>query len=245
MTAQPRHPYYVQNREKLLAEHRKMAEAGREIVNARYGEAFANTLLDESLAEFGGLIPELPYIGGKQNPLTTNLIQSAGALTLYRVMQRHGKTVEEIGELLYRITEVWASRYPRFLRHLIGYYFMSGFGRHRSRKWSAATQERRYPGDWVRVHVEGDGETFDWGADYIECGIVKFLHSQGAGELAPYLCRVDYAAFGALGIGLKRTMTLAEGCEKCDFRFKKGVETPSGWPPPWLETKEGKTGETQ
>lgn len=84
----------------------------------------------------------------------------------------------------------------------------------------------------MRVHVEGDGQTFDWGADYIECGIVKFIHSQGADELTPWLCRVDYATFGALGIGFKRTMTLAEGYEKCDFRFKKGFETPSGWPPP-------------
>lgn len=238
MTAPSAHPYYLQNREKLLAEHRKMAAAGREIIAGRYGEAFADTLLRESLAEFERLIPELPYIGGKQNPLTQNLLQSAGALAVYRVMQRHGKTVEETGEFLYRMTEAWAGRYPRFLRHLIGRYFMSSYGQRRSKKWSAMTQERRYPDDWVRLHVEGDEQTFDWGADYLECGIVKFLHSQGADELAPYLCRVDYATFRALGIGFKRTMTLAEGCEKCDFRFKKGIETPGGWPPPWLETKE-------
>jgi hypothetical protein len=224
--------YYIRNQARLLKEHRKMAAAGQEIVSARYGQAFADTLLRESVSEFERLLPVLPYIGGAQNPLTTNLIQSASALALYRVMQRYGKTVEETGELLYRITEAWASRYPRFLRHLIGCYFMSGFGQRRSRKWSAMTQERCYPDDWVRVHVEGDGETFDWGADYTECGIVKFLHSQGADELAPYLCRVDYATFGALGVGFKRTMTLAEGCEKCDFRFKQGTETPSGWPPP-------------
>jgi hypothetical protein len=227
--------YHIRNQARLLKQHRRMVKAGQKIVTVRYGEAFAGTLLRESLAEFEGLLPLLPYIGGTQNPLTTNLIQSASALAFYRVMQRHGKAVEETGELLYRIAEAWAGRYPRFLRHLIGHYLMSGFGRRRSRKWSATTQERRYPGDWVRVHVEGDGETFDWGADYTECGIVKFLHSQGADELAPYLCQVDYATFRALGIGFKRTMTLAEGCEKCDFRFKKGTETPTGWPPPWLK----------
>jgi hypothetical protein len=86
----------------------------------------------------------------------------------------------------------------------------------------------------VREHVEGDGVRFEWGMDYTECGIVKFLHSQGADEFTPYLCLTDYALFGALGIELKRTMTLAEGCEKCDFRFRKG-ESPSGWPPPWLK----------
>jgi hypothetical protein len=76
MTEQPGHPYYLQRREKLLAEHRNMAAVGREIVRARYGEAFADTLLGESLSEFKKLIPELPYFGGKQNLLTTNLIRS-------------------------------------------------------------------------------------------------------------------------------------------------------------------------
>jgi hypothetical protein len=63
----------------------------------------------------------------------------------------------------------------------------------------------------------------------------KFLHSQGADELAPYPCLLDYALFGALGIELRRTQTLAEGGERCDFRFKKGGEAPAGWPPLWLE----------
>jgi hypothetical protein len=119
----------------------------------------------------------------------------------------------------------------------MGYYYLSKLSQSLSRRRAPLSQERRYAGDWVFEYVEGDGETFDWGRDYVECGIVKFLHSQGADELTPYLCLTDYALFGALGVELKRTMTLAEGCEKCDFRFKKG-ESPSGWPPPWLDTQE-------
>jgi hypothetical protein len=34
-----------------------------------------------------------------------------------------------------------------------------------------------------------------------------------------------------LGWGLRRTMTLAEGGERCDFRFKKGGETCVPIPP--------------
>jgi hypothetical protein len=34
----------------------------------------------------------------------------------------------------------------------------------------------------------------------------------------------DIALGNALGWGLIRTGTLAEGCETCDFRFKKGGE---------------------
>ena len=238
MTEQPGHPYYLQNRDKLLAEHRKMAEAGRTFATERHGQAFTDTLLRESLAEFEKLIPELPYIGGKQNPLTGNLISSAGALAVYRVMQRHGKSIEETGDLFYRLMDAWIRRYPSFVCHLMVRYYLSWLSQRQSQKRSALSQQRRYPDDWVRVHVDGGGQTFDWGVDYLECGIVKFLRSQGADELAPYLCLTDYALFGALGIELERTMTLAEGCEKCDFRFKWGGETPSGWPSPWLKAEE-------
>jgi hypothetical protein len=227
--------YYGRNKAKLLKEHRRLATIGQRIMAARYEEDFVAAVTRESLTEFERLIPELPYIGGDQNPLTGNLVFSASALALYRVMKQHGRTIEEIGELLYRIMDAWIRRYPRFIRRLMGYYYLSKLSQRLSRRRAPLSQERRYAGDWVFEYVEGDGETFDWGRDYVECSIVKFLHNQGADELTPYLCLTDYALYGALGVELKRTMTLAEGGEKCDFRFKKG-ESPSGWPPPWLET---------
>jgi hypothetical protein len=229
--------YYVRNKAKLLKKHNSLISAGRETVTAWYGEALADMLARESAEEFETLIPRLPYIGGQRNSMTDEIAFSATALVLYRVMKRHGKGVEQTGELLYRIAEVWVKRYPRFLRRLMGWAYLSGLGQCQSKRKAAVSQERRYPGDWVREHVEGGGGAFDWGADYTECGSVKYLHNQEADELAPYLCLLDYALFGALGIRLERTMTLAEGCEKCDFRFKKG-ESPSGWPPPWLDAQE-------
>lgn len=98
------------------------------------------------------------------------------------------------------------------------------------------TQLRRYPGDWVADYLEGDGGEFDYGLDITECGICKFYHQQGADELAPYLCLSDYVLSDALGRGLVRCQTLAEGDPVCDFRFKRGRETyveplRDGWPP--------------
>jgi len=48
---------------------------------------------------------------------------------------------------------------------------------------------------------------------------------QGAEEFAPYVCMSDIALSDAMGWGLIRTGTLADGCETCDFRFKKGGKT--------------------
>ena len=40
-----------------------------------------------------------------------------------------------------------------------------------------------------------------------------------------YVCLSDMALSDAMGWGLKRTETLADGCDKCDFRFRKGAAT--------------------
>jgi len=73
----------------------------------------------------------------------------------------------------------------------------------------------------VQEFIPGDGETFDVGFDYTECGIVKFLESQNASELTPYLCNADYSALEAIGLSLERTKTIATGCSRCNFRISK------------------------
>jgi hypothetical protein len=38
-----------------------------------------------------------------------------------------------------------------------------------------------------------------------------------------------------MDIGFLQATTLAEGGERCDFRWKKSQETRRAWPPAWLE----------
>jgi hypothetical protein len=101
----------------------------------------------------------------------------------------------------------------------------SSFYLRRLQKRAAQSQLREYPGDYVYIYVPGDEVHFDYGVDYLECASCKFLARQNASELAPYLCAADVLYSRALGWGLARTTTLAEGAGKCDFRFKKGGPT--------------------
>jgi hypothetical protein len=105
---------------------------------------------------------------------------------------------------------------------------------------AAESQIRRYPGDYVYRFVPGDGETFDFdfdfgfgfGFDYVECAGVKFPREQRATEPAPYICPADILYSEALGWGLKRTTTLAQGGARCDFRFRRGVGAQVAAPEP-------------
>jgi hypothetical protein len=181
-------------------------------------------LLAETRREFEALIPQLPYIGGKQ-PFTEFIVFTGMLLAVYRVSQAHGKTVEETGELVYEIGRAFIKPSPAFLTRFFGGMNFSRFYLRRLRKRAAESHLRQYPDDYVYNFVEGDGKTFDYGVDYLECASCKFLAKQGASELAPYLCPVDILYSDALGWGLMRTQTLAEGAPKCDFRFKKGGKT--------------------
>ena len=224
--------YYTSQKRKLLRDFDKnMQKYGRKVLASSYGTDTADAVLLEARREYEALIPLLPYIGGKTNPRTTNLLQSAWLLALYKALKKHGKTAEEAGKRAYEGVEAQALSYPKFLLNLSGRWTL----RKSSMKRKAAfSQSRRYPGDWVCTFVEGDGQEFDVGMDYTECGICKFYHEQGADEFAPYLCLTEYPVQKAMGTGMVRTMTIAEGASRCDPRFKRGRAVREGWPPQFL-----------
>ena len=213
--------YYLSQKGKLSKQLDKIIVRVKPNLTARYGEADADEIHRQILLEFERILPEIPYIGGRKNSLTLFIIQSAWALAFYRILQRYGGSVEDAGELLQQAAEAMFSATPKFLRHLYGRLRVNKRRYPRLEAAALETQKREYPGNWVQEFVTGDGETFDFGFDYTECGIVKFMEAQDAAELTPYLCQTDFAALEAIGLHLQRTETIASGCDRCNFRISK------------------------
>lgn len=71
------------------------------------------------------------------------------------------------------------------------------------------------------MEVLPGGAVFDLGYDYLECGICKLCRDEGCPELARYLCRMDFVLAELMGMELMRTTTIAEGGERCDFRYRR------------------------
>ena len=216
--------YYIARKMRFLMEFDLVARAARPVLGEYFVGENANELLAETRREFEALIPQLPYIGGRQ-PFTEFIIFTAMLLAVYRVSQARGKTVEQTGELVHEIGRAFLKTFPAFLARLLGKMNFSRFYLNRLRKRAIESHQQKYPEDYVYDFIEGDGKTFDYGVNYLECASCKFLAKQGAPELTPYLCPVDILYSEALGWGLTRTMTLAEGADKCDFRFKQGGPT--------------------
>lgn len=222
--------YYTSRKSEILALFDDHAQAWRPFIASRYGDDFANAILSEAREQHEALIPEIPYIGGDENPMTRHLIRSTTSLAFYKAMKARGKPARETGKIVYdavveRVSQLTVSP----ARTLSPEDILS------KREQARRSQERRYPGDWVWEFVEGDGVKFDYGYDFLECGTQKLYHAQGADEFLPFYCFLDFVTSKTSGWGFARTMTLAEGYQKCDFRFKKGGRTEQEWPPPFLE----------
>ncbi len=224
--------YYGARREQYFVDFDDLMTDIHTSTAVRGGVDLADAVVKRAREELNGLFGQLPYIGGDKNELTGNLVQSAGALAFYRAMKERGRTVEEIGEVLYEGFSSYMARTPGWM---VGIYTgLQSMGIRPGDLEAAAvtSQKQQYPEDWVFSYVKGDGTDFDWGVDYTECGVCKFFHAQGADELTPYLCVLDFPISKTFQMGLARTETLAMGGKRCDFRYKAGRETPAGWPPP-------------
>jgi hypothetical protein len=224
--------YYISRESEWLESFARDTQRWKPIIFQQFGDDFAEAILKEARDEFEALIPEIPYIGGGENHLTGSLIKSARCLALYKAMKARGKTAEETGKILY---DAIMSRVGEPIPEIPPHQKLTPEQlTERREKRAERTQLRQYPDDWVYEFVAGDGEEFDYGYNFTECATLKFYHAQGADEFLPFYCFLDFPESGAYGLGLSRTMTLAEGHPVCDHRFKKGRKSEQEWPPPFL-----------
>ena len=87
--------YYITQKNKMLQGLASYAKPMRPELAVRFGEEEAREIMQDVLDEYAYLIPQFPYIGGRRNPFTTNLIQAGYGLALYRTLHKHGRDTHE------------------------------------------------------------------------------------------------------------------------------------------------------
>jgi hypothetical protein len=193
----------------------------RSVLTTHFGQNEVAAILKHTRQEMDNLIPQIPDTGGWRNPHTQFIVASAFFLAFYRTLKARGRSADEVGVLVDKaVRRMYGSQLFASMSHFDPIQ-RKIFGNRAARRLAAISQNRRYPGDFLCEFVEGDGESFDYGLDYLECGICKFFHAQQADEFAPYMCRLDYPYAEAMGTRLIRTSIIAEHGLKCDFRYKE------------------------
>nr|MDQ2877894.1 L-2-amino-thiazoline-4-carboxylic acid hydrolase [Pseudomonadota bacterium] len=95
-----------------------------------------------------------------------------------------------------------------------------------------ASQSGAHDGDFVYDYVgpgtTENGETYDFGLNYRQCGFCKLLGANGDDQLLPAICAMDEKVYALRGIELFRTTTIAAGDSHCNFRFRAATEKSDG-----------------
>ncbi len=207
----------------------------KRILHQYFPQSKIEQLLNEARVEFEKLLPQLPYIGGEANPLGGGFIAASWSLPFYRGLEKAGWSLYEIAKMSYEKMEHDIESKSSDKKRNVRKFYFSPQMRLVEIERAKVSKSGKYPADWVSEYVEGDGKDFDFGIDFIECAICKFLKPRDALKYVPIFCLGDYATYRAFGIGFKRTQKIISGAPFCDFRFKKDWETPRGWPPEQLE----------
>jgi hypothetical protein len=217
--------HYSSQKDKLLYDFDRTAQLVVSFVAKRNNEEYAAGLYRDARQEYEAIIPQVPYIdGARARPLNAFLRITAQEVAVYKAMKKHGKTPGEAWEICHEAIRMRMEEFPKWKAWLFRRLMYSPLVKRRIRRRAEKNEQLRF-GDFEVRYVIGDGKGFDWGVDYVRCGNLELVKKLGAEEFAPYVCMSDIPLGRRLGWDLIRTQTLADGCDYCDFRFKKGAGT--------------------
>ncbi|MFW9913719.1 MAG: L-2-amino-thiazoline-4-carboxylic acid hydrolase [Candidatus Thorarchaeota archaeon] len=223
---------YSHESPRLLKDFEKFTRIALPVLSDRFGDGESGRILKLTRDRFEGIIPDIPYIGGKKNQFSEELETGAMTLALYFVLKEQGLTTEQIGKLNYDIFEAIYSKTPSLVLSFMKRFAFSRFSRRKFKQASERSQLREYSDDWVVEYLDGKDDEYDIGLDFTQCALCRFYETQGAFEFAKYMCLIDYIPSKMIDSGLERSQTIAEGAERCDFRYKKGRPVRPRWPTP-------------
>ena len=221
--------YYLSHRDSLLKDFRQTNQGAEQYLTSAFGEKMARDVTQGAARNFDDLLPELPDVGGERNWDTQYLIIAAWYIAYYEPMKAHEKTTEDVGRMIYVLNRTGLEQIPKASAQAEGANKFTEASLDAMQKWADWTQKREYPANWVATFLRGDGKDFDFGYDYTECALCKYFQANGVRELAPYVCLNDFVSSRAQGTGLSRSKTLAQGDDRCNFRYKKGRPVTQSW----------------
>ena len=217
--------YYKKRQIKIIKEMSPFLESIKDDLVLEVGEDEANRLFEVFYRTWDSMIHEIPYIGGDKNRFTWNLERTVPRIVMWKVLKAEGWSIEQFAPIFLKGTRNYVkqqySGIKRFAIRLLMKYIVNKWTIKKMIKKQKKLSEK-YPENFVIKYVECDGEEYDYGYDIHKCPIVEFGKSQDAEEILPYICLIDWYKAYYSKSGLIRSKTLSEGCEYCDYRFKKG-----------------------
>lgn len=175
--------------------------------------------------EYDSISPNVDFAHKSSNPIDRRLNFSAYFLALVKVLDRQGENYNTIRLISLEIVREYVrpknkihSALKKLPIKLMGNPLTTRFLKLFDKKVSV----KGHPDGFLARIITDKHETYGlgYGIDILECGICKLFKKHQMERFAPILCEVDQITSGMAGLDLIRTGTIANGAQKCDFRFK-------------------------
>lgn len=228
------HPYYFRHKNKYSKEIEKLLRYGEKDIEVLFAEDFLIILNQVKSAFENKLLPNIPYVGGKQNANDThNLVGCCEYAALFLVGRDYNLSNSQIGELLTGIEERRFKTLPLGVQKAVRKLMKKAFVQKFLKKMAVKSQKfsKKYPYAWEYRYEEPDNE-YSHKYSCTRCGAYRFLNEMGLGDIMPYICNIDFVAFSAYGLPYYRNEAIGYGDEKCANLFKIDADVVTdNWPP--------------
>lgn len=230
MTELAMHPYYRARQPAIVADFLESLRLAAPAFAEQVPQHPLEALQPQVLAELDRVLATLPYVGGDSGRMTPFFEQAAGFFALGRVLRGLGVPLDATASLMRTTFLARLMAISGEQRLALGRQWLSADNQAYLRVLAQTSQERSNPGDFVYDFVEPgltpEGEPFEFGLNYGECGFCKLCKANGDEELLPVMCSMDKESYALRGIRLYRSTTLAGGDSHCNFRFSAGTLPP-------------------
>jgi len=142
--------YYIKQERKLIKNFKRLIKRSKIVLERYYEYKIVEDIINKTVNNYQELIPQMPYIGGRQNRLTENLIGSIQLLALIIVLKEYSGSKERIGEIIYKIMENHIKSINPLLLFFARKIFFSKMQINKLRKASIKSKEKKYP--WTPAH---------------------------------------------------------------------------------------------
>lgn len=181
--------------------------------------------MNEIELEYQFIQKDIQFIKSSKNPMDRRLDISAYFLSLIKVLDERGEKYESIRKICLEIARDYVqpkSRPHAMMKRLPGKIIGTKLSTVILKYLDQRISGQEHPDGFVFRLITDKKETFGlgYGVDILECGICKLFSKHGYEKFSPILCEVDYITSNLAGLELVRSGTIANGAEKCDFRFK-------------------------
>jgi hypothetical protein len=200
----------------------------KKIISDRFPDE-GDSILRETDDRYSHLSVDTRFALTSSNPIDKRLDFTAYFLAFIHTLDSRGFGYEHIKAMCLEVTYEYVrpkNGIQRFLKKLPPKLVNTRLAGPLLKKFAEMVNKKGHPDGFRAKIITSRAETYGlgYGVDILECGICKLFKKHNSEKYSSILCEVDKYTSGMAGLTLIRNGTIANGAEKCDFRYKLNLK---------------------